>query len=129
MELKSEAFSDGQAIPVKYTTDGEDLSPPLAWSSVPAEAKSLALVVEDPDAPSGTFRHWVLYNIEPGAREARGRGTTRSVVEGAATATSAWGRPLHRLRRSPSPAALRFAGEEPDCLRQDVSSRTSGPGH
>src|SRR5687767_1440131 len=67
MELKSEAFSDGQAIPVKYTTDGEDLSPPLAWSGVPSEAKSLALVVEDPDAPSGTFRHWALYNIDPGA--------------------------------------------------------------
>jgi Raf kinase inhibitor-like YbhB/YbcL family protein len=66
MQLKSDAFSDGQAIPVRYTADGEDVSPPLAWSEVPQEAKSLALVVEDPDAPSGTFRHWALYNIDPG---------------------------------------------------------------
>ena len=62
-ELKSSAFGDGQPIPPKYTADGDDLSPPLAWSDPPEGTKSFALVVEDPDAPSGTFRHWGLYNI------------------------------------------------------------------
>ena len=62
-ELKSPAFSNEQRIPVKYTGDGENLSPPLEWSDPPPGTKSFALVVEDPDAPSGIFRHWGLYNI------------------------------------------------------------------
>ena len=61
--LTSPAFRDGGQIPTKYTGDGENLSPPLEWSDAPAGTKSFALVVEDPDAPSGTFRHWGLYNI------------------------------------------------------------------
>lgn len=65
--LTSSAFEDGQPIPVKYTADGEDVSPPLAWSGVPADAKSLVLICDDPDAPSGTFGHWALWNIDPGA--------------------------------------------------------------
>lgn len=70
MNLSSTAFAHNGAIPPKYTCDGRDLSPPLAWSGVPPEAKSLALVVEDPDAPdpaapSMTWVHWVLYNIPP----------------------------------------------------------------
>jgi Raf kinase inhibitor-like YbhB/YbcL family protein len=63
MQLTSTAFNQGGAIPQKYTCDGEDISPPLAWTGVPAEAKSLALIVDDPDAPSGDFVHWVLYNL------------------------------------------------------------------
>lgn len=66
-ELKSSAFRDNQPIPQKYTADGDDVSPPLEWSGVPDGTKSFALVVEDPDAPSGTFRHWALYNIKPDA--------------------------------------------------------------
>ena len=58
--LTSPAFRDGGQIPTKYTGDGENLSPPLEWSDAPAGTKSFALVVEDPDAPSGTFRHWGL---------------------------------------------------------------------
>jgi Raf kinase inhibitor-like YbhB/YbcL family protein len=61
--LRSPAFGDEQPIPAKYTGDGEDLSPPLEWSDPPPGTKSFVLVVEDPDAPSGTFRHWGLYNI------------------------------------------------------------------
>ncbi|WP_407176712.1 YbhB/YbcL family Raf kinase inhibitor-like protein [Bradyrhizobium sp. STM 3562] len=61
--LKSSAFQDGDPIPSKYTADGENLSPPLQWSDPPEGTKSFALIVEDPDAPSGTFRHWGLYNI------------------------------------------------------------------
>lgn len=65
--LKSPAFGNQQPIPKKYTADGENLSPPLEWSDPPPGTRSFALVVEDPDAPSGTFRHWGLYNIA-GAR-------------------------------------------------------------
>jgi Raf kinase inhibitor-like YbhB/YbcL family protein len=63
--LTSTAFEDGAAIPRLYTCEGEDLSPPLAWSEAPEEAKSLALIVDDPDAPSGTFVHWLAWGIDP----------------------------------------------------------------
>ena len=63
LELRSPAFRDGEPIPVKYTGDGENISPPLEWSGAPEGTKSFVLVVEDPDAPTGTFRHWGLYNI------------------------------------------------------------------
>ncbi len=68
MELKSSAFEAGGMIPKKYTCDGPDASPPLNWSDVPAKAKSLALIVDDPDAPMGTWVHWVAWNIPPDAR-------------------------------------------------------------
>lgn len=61
--LTSPAFRDGERIPSEYTADGANFSPPLQWSDPPQGTKSFALVVEDPDAPSGTFRHWGLYNI------------------------------------------------------------------
>ncbi|KWV52840.1 phosphatidylethanolamine-binding protein [Bradyrhizobium macuxiense] len=61
--LNSPAFGDGGRIPQKYTADGENLSPPLQWSDPPEGTKSFVLIVEDPDAPSGIFRHWGLYNI------------------------------------------------------------------
>ncbi len=63
MNLTSAAFQDAQPIPKKYTGEGDDVSPPLAWSGVPSKAKSLALIVDDPDAPMGTWIHWVIYNI------------------------------------------------------------------
>jgi len=71
MRLFSSAFADHDAIPRKYTCDGEDLSPPLAWSDVPPGAKSLALVIDDPDAPDPAaptmvWVHWVLYDIPCG---------------------------------------------------------------
>lgn len=67
MNLTSPAFKDGGAIPAKYSCDGEGVSPPLAWTGVPAGAQALALIVEDPDAPSGVFTHWVVFNIPPTA--------------------------------------------------------------
>jgi Raf kinase inhibitor-like YbhB/YbcL family protein len=72
VRIESAAYTHDGAIPAKYTCDGKDLSPPLAWSGVPAGAKSLALVVEDPDAPDPgapktTWVHWVLYNLPPGS--------------------------------------------------------------
>ena len=63
--LESPAFSNSRQIPTRYTRDGENLSPPLVWRDAPAETKSFMLIVEDPDAPSGTFRHWAVYDIDP----------------------------------------------------------------
>src|SRR4051812_34317861 len=61
MKITSTAFENNQNIPVKYTCDGENISPPLAFSEIPKSAKSLTLIVDDPDAPSGTFNHWIVY--------------------------------------------------------------------
>jgi Raf kinase inhibitor-like YbhB/YbcL family protein len=81
--LTSSAFSDGQPIPTKYTTDGDDVSPPLEWHDVPEGTKSFALIVEDPDAPSGLFRHWALYNIKDDADHlTEGHGNREKVVTG-----------------------------------------------
>lgn len=63
MKLTSTAFTDGGKIPRRHACDGEDLSPPLKFSEVPASAKSLAVVVDDPDAPGGTFDHWISWNM------------------------------------------------------------------
>ncbi len=63
IQLTSTAFKEGEAIPKKYTCDGQDVSPSLSWTDLPAGAKSLALIADDPDAPAGTWVHWVLFNI------------------------------------------------------------------
>lgn len=63
MKLTSSAFTHEGSIPAKYTCDGDDLVPPLKISDVPSNAKSLALVMDDPDAPMGTWDHWVIWNI------------------------------------------------------------------
>jgi len=67
MELASSAFSDGQSIPRRHSCEGEDLSPPLSWTGVPDSASSLALILDDPDAPGGTFTHWLAWRLEPAA--------------------------------------------------------------
>jgi Raf kinase inhibitor-like YbhB/YbcL family protein len=69
MQLTSTAFKEGQPIPAKHTCDEKDLSPPLTWSGVPAEAKSLVLIADDPDAPVGTWVHWVLYDVPAATTE------------------------------------------------------------
>jgi len=69
MEIKSTAFKEGGMIPVKYTCDSTDISPPLSWDSIPEGAKSLALICDDPDAPAGTWVHWVLYDLPPDVKE------------------------------------------------------------
>jgi Raf kinase inhibitor-like YbhB/YbcL family protein len=66
--LASPAIPPNGEIPAQYTCDGADISPPLSWSDVPAGTGSLVLVVEDPDAPSGTFRHWAVFDIPPASR-------------------------------------------------------------
>lgn len=67
MELTviSPVFQDGAMIPSKYTADGEDISPPLQFSGIPIGTKSIALINDDPDAPMGTWVHWVVFNIPP----------------------------------------------------------------
>ena len=63
MKIASPAFQNSQTIPAKYTCDGEDTSPPLQLSDVPVGAKSLVLIMDDPDSPTGTWDHWVAFNI------------------------------------------------------------------
>jgi Raf kinase inhibitor-like YbhB/YbcL family protein len=66
MQLKSSAFRAGGAIPVRYTCEGDNISPEFSWTDVPAGTKSLALILHDPDAPrEGGFTHWVIYDIDP----------------------------------------------------------------
>ncbi|WP_264780790.1 YbhB/YbcL family Raf kinase inhibitor-like protein [Haladaptatus sp. T7] len=65
-EFTTPAFEDGASVPTEFTCSGRDVSPPLEIESVPDDAKSLAIVVDDPDAPSGTFTHWLLWNLPPG---------------------------------------------------------------
>ncbi|MFC1485897.1 YbhB/YbcL family Raf kinase inhibitor-like protein [Candidatus Latescibacterota bacterium] len=62
---ESLAFLEGEMIPARYTCDGENVSPPLRWNELPEGTQSLALIVDDPDAPMGTFVHWVIFNIPP----------------------------------------------------------------
>lgn len=66
MQLSSSAFSNGSAIPRRYTCDGEDLSPPLGWQAAPATTRSFVLLCDDPDAPAGTWHHWAAYDIPAG---------------------------------------------------------------
>ena len=63
MKITSEVFGEGDPIPKQYTCDGHDISPPLSWTGIPVGTESLALICDDPDAPSGTWVHWVLFNI------------------------------------------------------------------
>ena len=63
--LTSSAFGDGDVIPTECTCDGANTPPPLAWSGAPGETESFALIMDDPDAPGGTFTHWLLYDLSP----------------------------------------------------------------
>jgi len=65
MKISSPAFEENSKIPEKYTCDGENVNPPLKIEGIPKEAKSLVLIVDDPDAPMGTFLHWLVWNIPP----------------------------------------------------------------
>lgn len=65
MKILSTAFGNNQDIPGKYTCQGENINPPLLFDGVPVNTRSLALIMDDPDAPMGTFVHWVIFNIDP----------------------------------------------------------------
>ena len=81
MQLRSNAFVDGSAVPRRFTCDGEDLSPSLDWTAAPATARSFVLLCDDPDAPAGKWHHWAAYDIardQTGLAEGAGRdGGTR----------------------------------------------------
>jgi Raf kinase inhibitor-like YbhB/YbcL family protein len=63
--LKSTAFKEGDRIPAKFTCEGKDISPQLSWTESPPDAKSQAMIVDDPDAPGGVFTHWAIFNLPP----------------------------------------------------------------
>jgi len=65
MRIRSPAFGNGDTIPRKHTCDGDDIPPTLEWTDVPKGVRSFALIMEDPDAPSGTFAHWIVYDLPP----------------------------------------------------------------
>lgn len=65
LSVSSRAFREGEKIPTKYTCDSQNVSPPLVWTEAPAGTQSFALIADDPDAPGGTFTHWVLFNLPP----------------------------------------------------------------
>lgn len=89
MKLTSHAFQNNQTIPIKYTCDSSNINPPLTISDVLAKVKSLVLIVDDPDAPIGTWVHWTVWNINPGIREIN----ENSVPEGAQEGITDFGRP------------------------------------
>lgn len=78
-KLDSPAFADGATIPVAFACDGQNKSPELRWSEAPADARSFALIMDDPDAPGGTFTHWLLVNIPAGASQLAEGDTTTGV--------------------------------------------------
>jgi Raf kinase inhibitor-like YbhB/YbcL family protein len=87
--IRSTAFTSGGTIPEKHACDGPDVSPPLSWTEPPAGTKSLALIMDDPDAPVGTWVHWVLYNLPAATRElSEGIPITETLASGARQGTN-----------------------------------------
>ena len=87
--IRSPVFPAGGTIPKRYTCDGPDVSPPLSWTEPPAGTKSLALIMDDPDAPVGTWVHWVLYNLPASTRElAEGTPISETLANGARQGTN-----------------------------------------
>jgi Raf kinase inhibitor-like YbhB/YbcL family protein len=82
LQLESSVFRTGEDIPRRYTCDGDDVSPPLSWSERPEGTQSLALLCDDPDAPAGTWTHWVLFNIPPAKRSLPEGIPPNEVIEG-----------------------------------------------
>jgi len=82
LKLSSFAFQDNGDIPQKYTCDGIDVNPPLKIDNVPSETKSLALIVDDPDAPMGTWVHWIVWNIDPKTTEIKEDTVPQGALQG-----------------------------------------------
>ena len=100
MKITSTAFEHGAAIPTRFTCDGADVSPPLAWSGIPAAAKSLALIVSDPDAPDPaapkrTWVHWVLYDIPPATTALREAIEPAQFPRGTRAGSNDWARGVY----------------------------------
>jgi Raf kinase inhibitor-like YbhB/YbcL family protein len=98
MRIKSTAFQHGEFIPRQYSRFGEDQSPPLTIEDVPVNARSLVLIMEDPDAPRGLFTHWIVFDLDPGTEEL-GEG---SAPESGKQGVNSWGEVQYGGPRPPS---------------------------
>ncbi|EIM30159.1 YbhB/YbcL family Raf kinase inhibitor-like protein [Microvirga lotononidis] len=126
LTITSPAFRDGEVIPIRHTRDGENLSPPLAWRDAPPETRSYVLIVEDPDAPSGTFRHWVLYNI-PAGETGLPEGTSAQVLRGAGECVNGFGKTRYDGPQPPKghgPHHYHFRLAALDAPRLDIPAST-----
>ena len=85
MNIKSPTFNNGKSIPSQYTCDGEGVNPELVFSDVPTGAKSLALIMDNPDSPTGIWTHWLLWNISPNIKEISEGKVPRGAVQGETT--------------------------------------------
>jgi Raf kinase inhibitor-like YbhB/YbcL family protein len=93
LRIESPAFKDREVLPKRFTCDGEDISPPLSWEGIPEGTRSLAIICDDPDAPSTTWDHWIIFNIDPlkgGIQEAVSK--ERRLPEGEIHGKNSWGR-------------------------------------
>ncbi len=102
LSLGSPAFASQGAIPGRFTCDGEDVSPPLAWSGAPAGTRSFALIVDDPDAPVGDWVHWVLYDLPATATGLPEAVTAKTLPAGAREGLNGWRQPGWRGPCPPS---------------------------
>lgn len=82
MQITGTALENNAKIPKKYTCDAENVSPPLSWSETPEGTQSLALVVDDPDAPAGTWIHWIVWNIDPSVKEIKENSVPAQAIQG-----------------------------------------------
>lgn len=82
VKITSPAFKQREYIPSKYTCDGKDVNPPLTIENIPSGTKSLALIVDDPDAPRRTWVHWVVWNVDPGTREIKEQSIPAGAIQG-----------------------------------------------
>lgn len=92
LQLESPAFGEGDPVPVRYTCDGADLSPPLLWDGAPSNTKSYVLICDDPDAPVGNWDHWVIFNLPIDTRELpEGLFNREKLPNGAIQGQNSWG--------------------------------------
>ena len=98
MEIKSSAFTNDGGIPVKYTNDGENISPPLEIADIPEGTKSLAILIQDPDSQSGIWTHWIVWGVKPEVKEI----PENSIPLGATVGTNSYGEQMYDGASPPS---------------------------
>jgi Raf kinase inhibitor-like YbhB/YbcL family protein len=132
IDLTSDAFTNGQPIPVQYTCDGANHSPPLSWSDPPPGTKSFALVIDDPDAPSGTFRHWAVFDIPANVRsmaagqEIGSQGTNDKGSRGYTGPCPPKGNPPHHYHFRLFALGVEKLGLSPTAKVKDVEDAAAG---